>query len=922
MAKHITLTLNGQQQVIVLDAGNTSDTVDTCQVNDTSLCLGSGFTYPLSYIANVDGWTVDGTLYPFGNVNGSFIDADALAAWATTNDPNGYTWTDTGGEVCGFIPNVDRAEYTEFFVSESSASITLTSSFTAPLALNDPITYTYTVLNTGDIDITGITVTDSLGNTITGGSTTLTPGQSTDFTSTYNITQPDIDAGQVVNTTDMDGNSEAGAVDAQDSITDNVSVNPALTLVKTGDGSGLSDPPVVGQIISYTFTVTNTGDVTLNNVNVTDDKVTPSGGSTTLAPTDVTNFTGDYAVTQSDIDAGQVVNLATAYGDYDAVTYDSGQQSDTVTISNTPASGYFRVETADIDIGGVTESTSQIITPCDTIYYGAGINSAVNTTTYPFTYSGGYNDEFDVWDGDVNAGEYPGGGINSKTVWSPSSNANVTIPNRYYAINNTSLAPAGITQPGTHWHQNHVRFNLTANGSGNTPTAATQIPHVQAALTEGADLGTVMIASIMEFTGADPAAITQNYDDPITSFTTSTDLGAAVEMCDGVVTHTKTDYSSLTTNTEKGYVWYEFTNEPFTADGNNNQPYFDWMTWWIKRIRLHHGAENIIVVNLAGWGQDLAGLAAGYYDTWWNDLAIDPSGDLTRNIVFDWHAYGADTVRPGSYTYANMDTDLNTVIVTKQYPLIVGEYGQTAAVGSPYAAGVDADNRNAVNYLMTDTSGSGGGVELALKYNIHPTVWSATGDTTENHWFKLTQGADLANPTGPLVPGVDGLSIPFWDILLPTVDQSKLEPLGQFHVNVSEQLHDKNSMCFNPDTTGVLPDGTATMIMTSTNTSSATTFLEPGDTNTIDAPACGGTVTWEMYVEPQTQLGWVDDPNLDVWLPIPAEDGQTSISVTETVTDIDQDPDLQDNVTVWFRARCDGDIVGIVEMPINYDGTL
>ncbi|SMG36795.1 DUF7507 domain-containing protein, partial [Sphingobacterium psychroaquaticum] len=73
----------------------------------------------------------------------------------------------------------------------------------------------------------------------------------------------------------------------------------------------------VGDKITYTFKVTNTGNVTLTNVTITDDNATVVGGPiATLAPgaVDGSTFTAEYTLTQADIDKGGVYNLATATG--------------------------------------------------------------------------------------------------------------------------------------------------------------------------------------------------------------------------------------------------------------------------------------------------------------------------------------------------------------------------------------------------------------------------------------------------------------------------------------------------------------------------------------------------------------------------------------------------------------------------------
>ena len=99
--------------------------------------------------------------------------------------------------------------------------------------------------------------------------------------------------------------------------------HPELTLEKSGifdaGADGFAD---VGELITYTFVVTNTGEVTLSNITVADPKVTDiayvSGDLNDdglLQLTETWAYSGTYAVTQADIDAGFVYNLATADSD-------------------------------------------------------------------------------------------------------------------------------------------------------------------------------------------------------------------------------------------------------------------------------------------------------------------------------------------------------------------------------------------------------------------------------------------------------------------------------------------------------------------------------------------------------------------------------------------------------------------------------
>ena len=70
-----------------------------------------------------------------------------------------------------------------------------------------------------------------------------------------------------------------------------------------------------GQVISYGYVVTNTGNVTLAGpFSVSDDKATDEScpATATLAPGASITCTASYTITQADIDAGSVVNVASA----------------------------------------------------------------------------------------------------------------------------------------------------------------------------------------------------------------------------------------------------------------------------------------------------------------------------------------------------------------------------------------------------------------------------------------------------------------------------------------------------------------------------------------------------------------------------------------------------------------------------------
>ena len=81
----------------------------------------------------------------------------------------------------------------------------------------------------------------------------------------------------------------------------------AVSLTKTADRASFS---AVGEVITYTIVVTNTGTVPLTNVRVQDPLTGLDQTVATLAPGGSRTFTTTYTVTQADLDAGEVLNTA------------------------------------------------------------------------------------------------------------------------------------------------------------------------------------------------------------------------------------------------------------------------------------------------------------------------------------------------------------------------------------------------------------------------------------------------------------------------------------------------------------------------------------------------------------------------------------------------------------------------------------
>ena len=224
------------------------------------------------------------------------------------------------------------------------------------------ITYTYTVTNTGNLTLGAVTVSDMhtsaagttalavAGDTLlldaapsddsrddvaaNGIWSSLAPGDVATFTATYEVTQADVDAQAVLaNTATVTATSPDGGTP---SLTDTLEIAPEdnapqLTVLKTVDDGGLSQPPMADDLLIYSITVTNSGNQTLRNINLIDTLRRLDGSTVSPAPLpefiagdageigamevgEVWTYRAEYALSQADIDAGGISNQVTARG--------------------------------------------------------------------------------------------------------------------------------------------------------------------------------------------------------------------------------------------------------------------------------------------------------------------------------------------------------------------------------------------------------------------------------------------------------------------------------------------------------------------------------------------------------------------------------------------------------------------------------
>ncbi|MEK0265943.1 hypothetical protein QT383_06485 [Stenotrophomonas rhizophila] len=261
------------------------------------------------------------------SVNCPALPAGGLAPGTSVTCTGTYTVTQADLDA-GNVTNIATAQ--SGVVSSAPSTVTITGSQQPALGLDktttttsydsvgDTLAYSYRVTNTGNVTLTvPIVVTDdriTAPNTVAcpalpaGG---LAPGAELVCSATYSVAQADLDAGSVTNIATAASGSVASG---PDSVTVTGVQTPALGMAKVV--SNAPTPAVLNSVIEYTVTGTNTGNTTLTNVVISDNKITPSSTTcASVAPGATCVLVGTYTVTQADVDAGQVLNIGSGISD-------------------------------------------------------------------------------------------------------------------------------------------------------------------------------------------------------------------------------------------------------------------------------------------------------------------------------------------------------------------------------------------------------------------------------------------------------------------------------------------------------------------------------------------------------------------------------------------------------------------------------
>jgi hypothetical protein len=199
---------------------------------------------------------------------------------------------------------------------EPKPGITVEKSGPAAAYVGDEVTYTFNVTNTGGVKLTDVTVEDDRCAPLvkTAGDASLDPGDVWTYSCSTTITGSMGDA--LVNTVEACGSY--GDTKRCDTDTHTTEIpKPAIVLDKTGAATAAA-----GSTFTYSFKATNTGNVTLTNVVLTDDRCRSTLTRVEPGLADQAFDKGDewfYACTVvAPAGPAQVDNVANVCGDFDA----------------------------------------------------------------------------------------------------------------------------------------------------------------------------------------------------------------------------------------------------------------------------------------------------------------------------------------------------------------------------------------------------------------------------------------------------------------------------------------------------------------------------------------------------------------------------------------------------------------------------
>ncbi|MGO9873049.1 MAG: fibronectin type III domain-containing protein [Acidimicrobiia bacterium] len=203
------------------------------------------------------------------------------------------------------------------FVAQPSIGIVPSTSPPSYAVAGTPMTYSYQVTDTGNVPLIAVGVTDTLAglSAISCPPGALAAGANETCTAHYTVTQADVDAGGITDAATASGKAPSTTVvHATGGVDTPARQTPAIAVAPSANpGSFFS----AATPLQLSYLVTNSGNVTLHGVGVTDPLAGVSAiscPSPTLAPAGTESCTASYTTTQANVTAGGVTDAPTATG--------------------------------------------------------------------------------------------------------------------------------------------------------------------------------------------------------------------------------------------------------------------------------------------------------------------------------------------------------------------------------------------------------------------------------------------------------------------------------------------------------------------------------------------------------------------------------------------------------------------------------
>src|SRR5262245_3783658 len=234
---------------------------------------------------------------------GAGLPAAAYTVGAAVLPPVSNPWRIPSADTDNLHLSLTRAPAAPSFTAVKSS---VDASYSA---VGDVLDYSILVTNTGNVTLTGVTISDAFSTDDSCTAVSIAPRGNKTCRASHTVTQADLDAGSVSNTASTATDPPAPYTTLFRST--RAPAAPSFTAVKSSVDASYS---AVGDVLDYSILVTNTGNVTLTGVTISDalttDESCPAGN---IAPDSSRASSTKHTDTQVDTGAGSDTNTDYAH---------------------------------------------------------------------------------------------------------------------------------------------------------------------------------------------------------------------------------------------------------------------------------------------------------------------------------------------------------------------------------------------------------------------------------------------------------------------------------------------------------------------------------------------------------------------------------------------------------------------------------